>query len=80
MYRLTAVVVRLFVSSVSAVVDFVTHFPLTDTASIPTLELIRSTRRTLCVGPRFTFDIVLRARCGYKHVRESSILKTVWRN
>lgn len=59
MYQLTTVVVWLFVSSISAVVDFVAHFPLTDTASVPTLELIRGTRRALCVEPRFAFDIVL---------------------
>lgn len=47
-YQLTAVMVRVFVSPVSAVVDLITHLPLTDTAAIPTLELIRSTRRTLC--------------------------------
>lgn len=43
----TAVMVWVFVSPVSAVVDFITHLPLTDTPSIPTLELIRSTRRSL---------------------------------
>lgn len=48
MYQLTAVMVRMLVSPVSAVVDLVAHLPLTDTASIPTLELIGSTRRTLC--------------------------------
>lgn len=46
-YQLTAVMVWMFVGSVSAVVDLITHLPLTDTASIPTLELIRSTWRTL---------------------------------
>ena len=48
MYRLTAVMVWVFVSPVSAVVDLVTHLPLTDTAPVPTLELIGSARRTLC--------------------------------
>lgn len=47
-YQLTAVMVWVFVSPISAVVDLVTHLPLTDTAAIPTLELIRSTWRTLC--------------------------------
>lgn len=73
MYQLTTVVVRLFVSSVSAVVDVIADFSLTNTASVPTLELIRGTRRALCVEPRFAFDIVLHARCGYKYVREISV-------
>lgn len=46
-YQLTAVMVWMFIGSVSAVVDLITHLPLTNTASIPTLELIRSTWRTL---------------------------------
>ncbi len=46
--ELTAVVVRMLVSPVSTVVDLITHLPLTDTASVPTLELIRGTWRTLC--------------------------------
>ena len=59
MYQLTTVVVWFFVSSVSAVVDFITHFSLPNTASVSTLELIRGTRRALCVEPRFAVDIVL---------------------
>lgn len=51
--------VRLFISSVSAVIDFITHFSLTDTASIATLELIRGTRRALCVGTRWYCNLVL---------------------
>lgn len=43
----TTVVVWVFVSPVSTVVDLIAHLPLTDTASIPTLELIGSTRWTL---------------------------------
>lgn len=40
----------MFVRPVAAVVDLVTHLPLTDAAAIPTLELVRSTRRSLCGG------------------------------
>lgn len=46
--QLTAVVVRELVRPVSAVVGLVAHLPLTDAASVPTLELIGSTWRTLC--------------------------------
>lgn len=46
--QLTAVVVRELVRPVSAVVGLVAHLPLTNAASVPTLELIGSTWRTVC--------------------------------
>lgn len=40
--------VRVFICPITTVVDLVAHLPLPDATPIPTLELIRSTRRTLC--------------------------------
>lgn len=49
---LTAVLVRVFVGPVPAVVDFVADFPLADAASVPAQELVRGARRTVCHGPK----------------------------
>lgn len=76
----------LFICSVSAVVDFITHFSLTDTASIPTLELIRGTRRALCAGTMdgdsklvlfYGLDVNRNTLRGNFHVR-NWLCKLIW--
>lgn len=68
MCRLTAVVVRMFVRPIATVVDLVTHLPLTDAAAVPTLELVRSTRGSLCGGDMRTQQINSRSSRKPPHI------------